>query len=63
MATVPSDHGYSALALRLFAAKEEWHEARARLSFSEKLRVLDRLRANAGFLPKLVCDRPSRSDA
>ena len=62
MATARSDHGYSALARKLFASKEEWHRDRARLSFSEKLRVLDRLRANARSLPKLVHDRSPHPD-
>ncbi len=56
MVRARSDHGYSALARKLFASKEEWHRDRARLSFSEKLRVLDRLRADARSLPKLLSD-------
>ena len=58
MATRHSDQGFSALARKLFDAKEAWHRDRARLSFSEKLRVLDRLRKDARSLPKLVHDHP-----
>ena len=58
MATRHPEQGFSALARKLFDAKEAWHRDRARLVFSEKLRVLARRRNNASSLPKLVHDHP-----
>ncbi|MGH9341964.1 MAG: hypothetical protein ACRD1R_20840 [Acidobacteriota bacterium] len=38
---------------RLFLEKEKWHHRRARMSFTEKIEVLDRLLLMAETLPKL----------
>ena len=36
----------------LFRAKKEWHERQARLSFSEKIKIMDRLLESVKSLPK-----------
>ena len=38
----------------LFRAKKEWHERQARLSFSEKIKIMDKLFEMAKSLPKEV---------
>ena len=41
---------------RAFSAKEEWHHRRARMSFTRKIDMLDRLLEMSKTLPKLESD-------